>query len=128
MSFKIITRGAPRPVRADFRCPVHGVFTALVDSGTESVLCPREHERKGILLTAFGHICNQVSPWSPSLIPMRMARAQATTGKSDAPEHRDWDFTRNLEEGQDPDEWEADREAAAERRREQFVYDAVRED
>lgn len=115
MTFRIITRGAPRPVRKDFICDVHGKFTALVDSDTDETRCPAPY-------------CALWSPWSPSVIPMRMRRAQATTGKSDKPEHANWDFQANLEEGQDPDEWQADRDAAAERRREQFVVDAVRED
>jgi hypothetical protein len=140
MSWKLITRGAPRRVRKDFICPTHGKFTALVDSGTEFAPCPIPRDASPMVTAreAYARLdrgdysgvapCGLASPWSPSVIPMRMRRAQATTGKSETPEHRDWDFTRNLEEGQDPDEWQADRDAKAERDREQFVFDAVRED
>lgn len=126
MTFVVKHRGTPRPVRKDFRCPVHGVFTRLVDSETERVRCreftlmSEEDPEQG------GDFCEEWSPWSPSLIPMRMRRVEATKGKDEAPEHPDWNFQRNLEEGQDPDEYEADREAAAERRREQLVVDAAR--
>jgi hypothetical protein len=130
MAFVIKTRGAPRPVRSDFRCPVHGVFTRLVDSGTECVACPAIVQ---IPMDAFypsggSYICGQPSPWSPSVIPMRMRRVEATRGASEKPPHKDWDFTANLEEGQDPDEYQADCDARAERRREQLVMDAVRDD
>jgi hypothetical protein len=133
MTFVIKTRGAPRPISADFRCPVHGKFTALVDSGADSAPCPAVKcgcggcgETVAPGHTAFPKPCGLPSPWSPSVIPMRMRRVEATKGKDEAPEHPDWNFQRNLEEGQDPDEYEADREAAAERRRQQLVVDAVR--
>lgn len=128
MTFVVKHRGTPRPIRADFRCPVHGVFTALVDSGTETAPCPREVAHLSILPPGAwpSMTCGLASPWSPSPIPMRMRRVEATKGKDEAPEHPDWNFQRNLEEGQDPDEYEADRELAAERRRQQLVVDAAR--
>lgn len=121
MSYVVKTSGAPRPVRKDFRCPRgHGVFTEFVDSEADMACCPRVDDDD--------EICNEPSPWSPSPIPVRMRRVEATRGKNDVPEHADWDFQRNLEEGQSPEEYEADRAAEAERRREQFVYNAVKED
>jgi len=133
MTFIVKTRGAPRPVRKDFICARHGKFTALVDSDTDSAPCPRAVPIECACgypdCDAVGQEeCNEQSPWSPSVIPMRMRRVEATRGKNDAPEHADWNFTQNFEDGQDPDDWQADRDAAAERRREQFVIDAVRSD
>lgn len=121
MTFIVKTSGAPRPVRKDFRCPRgHGVFTDLVDSDAEWACCP--------LVDEDDEICNEPSPWSPSPIPMRMRRVEATKGRNEAPEHADWDFTRNLEEGQPPEEWQADRDAAAERRDDAMVMDMIRSD
>lgn len=112
MTFRIVTRGAPRPIRCDFRCPEHGTFTALaLTEANDYAMCPT---------------CDSYSPWTPSVVPMRMKRVEARKGGIERPEHPEWDFTRNLEEGQDPDEWEAEREKAAEDRRKQIVVDAVR--
>lgn len=119
VSFKIIQRGAPRPIAQEFRCPQHGVFTAIVDSGTERASCPH--------VDSTNLLCATSSPWSPSRAPvMRMRRVEATKGKSETAEHPEWNFQRNLEEGQDFDDWEADREKAAEERCKQIVIDAVR--
>ncbi len=134
MTFTIKTRGAPRPIAAEFRCPVHGVFTAIVDSGTNEARCPEPVELGCGDPECCGYnpqhagICGEMSPWSPSLVPMRMRRVEATKGRDESAEHPEWNFQRNLEDGQDRDEWEADREAAAEERRKQMVIDAVRSD
>lgn len=118
MTFIVKTRGAPRPIVSEFRCPMHGKFSKLVDSGADFACCPIRDD--------CGEICNEPSPWTPSLVPMRMRRVEATKGKDETPLHPDWNATRNLEEGQDFDDWEADREVAAEERRKQIVMDAIR--
>lgn len=125
MTYIVKTRGAPRPVRKDFRCRRHGVFTAFAGIDDDRAPCPRmEHDEDNGL----SERCGIASPWSPSVIPVRMRRVEATRGQNDAPEHANWDFQRNLEEGQDPDDYQADRDAKAERDREQFVVDSVRSD
>jgi hypothetical protein len=105
-------------VLADFRCPVHGVFELRADPDSDLVSCPH--------IDATGLLCARPSPWSPSPLRFKIAIAAARSGGIDRPEHRDWDFTRNLEEGQDPDEWQADRDAAAEERRKKLVSELAR--
>lgn len=127
MTFVVKLRGAPRPILKEFRCPVHGVFEALVDSGAEETFCTFR-ERCTVRGEDVGNVCGRTSPWSPSLIPMRVRRFEAVKGKDEKPEHPDWDFTRNLEEGQDFDDWQADRDAAAEERRKALVMEMARSD
>jgi hypothetical protein len=102
VTFKVITRGAPRPILSEFLCPLHGRFTALVDSGADEAPCPvtvgpgayDEHGR------ARNHTpCAWPSPWSPSKVPaMRMKRVEATRGNHEKAEHKGWLDTTNLEE------------------------------
>ena len=138
MRFKVITRGAPRPIAQEFLCPVHGHFTAIVDSGTDEVPCchprgftssrPLTEYEKWTATNLLGlEACGLPSPWSPSRAPaMRMRRVEAVKGRDETPEHPDWNFTRNLEEGQDFEDWQADRDAAAEERRKQLVMEMAR--
>jgi hypothetical protein len=122
MSYRVITRGVPRPIVAEFLCPHHGRFEAAVDSGAESASCP---STVGTFLEA----CGAVSPWSPSKAPpMRMRRVEATRGKSERAEHKGWCDTTNLEEGQSFDDWQADRERVHEELRQELVMDLVRSD
>jgi len=121
MTFRIIVRGSPRPVRHDFLCPVHGHFTALVDSGTDEKLCPARGND--------GNWCGVVSPWSPRSSPaMRVRRVEATRGNHEKAEHKGWLDTTNLEEGQPWEEFEAERDAVAEELRKEQVMEAIRSD
>lgn len=131
MTFKIITRGAPRPVTHDFRCPLHGHFEALVDSEIETVPCPAIDVLPMDAFNPSGRnlLCGRASPWSPTKAPpMRMRRVEATRGKNDEKQHDGWCDTSNLEEGQDFDDWQADRDAVAEELRKELVMEAVRTD
>lgn len=127
MTYVVKTSGAPRPVRKDFRCPVHGVFTARATSDDEYALCSHRVETSDGS-TPWAGMCCQRSPWSPSVIPMRMRRVEATRGVSEKPQHKGWLDTSALEEGQSPEEFEAERDAIAEDLRKDLVIEAVRSD
>lgn len=73
MTFVIKQRGAPTAKLADFRCPAHDVFEALVDPGEETAPCPE---------------CGTDSPWTPSPVAGHVAIASVTTGKRAAKPHR----------------------------------------
>lgn len=124
MTYRTITRGAPRPIISEFRCPVHGLFEAVVDSGAEEAPCPAEVNIAGKVVA-----CEWTSPWSPSKVPaMRMRRVEATRGVSEKAEHRGWLDSSNLEEGQDPEEFAADRAKVHEELRKERVMELVRTD
>lgn len=117
MTYRVIHRGAPRPILLEFRCPLHGWFDELVDSGTEEMPCP------------FQAACGAPSPWSPRKVPtISMRRVEATRGKAEAPEHKGWLDTSNLEEGQDPEEFQAERDAVHEELRKDLVTEMVKSD
>ena len=141
MTFRTITRGTPRPILSDFRCPVHGVFEARVDSGTDEQPCPALaglRTKDGQPLSDYEMFvatrvlkfdqCGLPSPWSPSPIVMRMRRVEAAKGRDETPIHPEWNFQRNLEEGATREEYQAERDAAAEERRKALVMDMVRSD
>jgi hypothetical protein len=142
MTFRIITRGTPRQIASEFRCPTHGVFTAIVDSGTDAAPCPvvvcncdacrgaavtmQDIALPG--LTVHVQRCGLASPWTPSLISFRMRRVEATRGNHERAQHKGWLDTSNLEEGQSFDDWQADREAVHEELRKDLVMQMVKED
>lgn len=99
-------------VLSDFRCAEHGVFEKVVDSDDDTAPCPR---------------CGGASAWVPVPIKWKLA-IEATRGKSDVPEHRGWLDTSHLEEGQDPEEFQADRDKVHEELRKELVMDMVRSD
>ena len=125
MTYRIITRGHPRPVAHDFRCEIHGVFVAVVDPDLDAVPCPAQ-----LPATRFGEQrCGISSPWSPQTAPpMRMRRVEATRGQHEKAEHKGWCDTSNVEEGQKIGDWRDDRDAVAEELRKEMVVEAVRSD
>lgn len=129
MTFRIIHRGAPRPIASEFLCPMHGRFEAVVDSGADCAPCPADvHVPLGDDIFAVTS-CKAPSPWSPSKAPpMRMKRVEAVRGNHEKPQHKGWLDTSNLEEGQDFGDWQADREAVHEELRKDLVMEMVRSD
>lgn len=132
MTFTIRTRGASRPILADFRCPVHGRIEVLADAGADDVPCPAVLTTDEFIgddpVRIFAGICNKPSPWTPSVIPMRMKRVEATRGNHEKAEHKGWLDTSNLEEGQDFGDWQEDREAVHEELRKELVMEMVKTD
>lgn len=138
MTYVIKHRGPTRPVPKEFCCPVHGDFTADADRDAESVPCPTMVGARIIDTLSWYYEqqgpwqerpCGVASPWTPRKVPaIRMRRVEATRGKPEAPEHRGWLDTSNLEEGQDPDEFQADRDKVHEELRKELVTEMVRSD
>jgi len=131
MTFKVIHRGAPRPVLQEFRCPAHGVFEALAGSDVEVMSCPKIDVLPMDAFNPSGvnRLCARVSPWSPTKAPpMRLRRVEATRGNHEKPDHKGWCDTQGIEDGQSFDDWEADREAVAEDLRKELVTEMVRSD
>lgn len=137
MTYVIKHRGPTRPVPKEFCCPVHGDFTADADRDAESAPCPMPLREFVVDLADSGmtrevlgpNQCRTPSPWTPRKVPaIRMRRVEATRGKPEAPEHRGWLDTSNLEEGQDPDEFQADRDKVHEELRKELVTEMVRSD
>lgn len=111
MTFRIITRGASSdPLLADFRCPVHGVFEALVERGADIAACPH--------VDPTGLLCAATSPWTPSPIVGRVKLGEVSRGKSDGAPFPHALKTEALADGQSMSEFRANRRKVwAERRR-----------
>ncbi len=146
MTFRIKLRGS-RLRTHDFRCPVHGVFEAVVDCDVDEAACPEvtcascgAEQYQGPAGVECDHHsmcesyermvpCGLSSPWSPTKAPpMRMKRVEATRGQHEKAEHKGWCNTENLEQGQSFDDWNDDRDAVAEEMRKELVMEAVRSD
>lgn len=96
-------------ILADFICPIHGRFEAMVDPDAEFAPCPAPYEPVTVGLPKF-LACGEPSPWSPSPIAVHTAFVvSATRGKSDPPPHKLATDTRALGEGQSYSEWRAQR-------------------
>jgi hypothetical protein len=124
MTYVTKHRGPSRPVPKEFCCPVHGDFTADADRDAEETLCPAEVNITGKVVA-----CGWMSPWTPRKVPaIRMRRVEAVRGVSEKAEHKGWLDSSNLEEGQDPEEFAADREKVHEELRKERVMQLARED
>lgn len=96
MSFRIVTRGASTSlVLADFRCPEHDVFEALVSRESDAAPCPT---------------CGASSPWSPSPIVGRVKLGEVQQGKFEPPPTPGALDTRALADGMPYREWKAQRD------------------
>lgn len=101
--FRIRTSGSTdRPTVAEYDCPAHGRFSLEVardESGDapSSVACPRD-------------LCGCDSTWCVSAPRVAVRRVEVERGGWQKPERKTWLDTRNLGEGQDIDDFRADRE------------------
>lgn len=101
MTWQIKIRGvADRPIAAEYQCPAHGRFGLTVDreangDAPSSALCPS---------------CGQPSPYVISAPRVGVRRVEVERGGWQKPERKTWLDTRNLGEGQDIDDFRADRE------------------
>lgn len=124
-SWKLTIRGADRgPMTAEYECPVHGRFKAVVsrdengDPPAEQP-CPAEvsAETNLVQVPAAGVApapvrvdqCGIPSPWRISAPGLRFPRSDFRRGKSDPPPHELACDTRDLGEGMPMDEWKAKR-------------------
>lgn len=103
-----------RPMLAEYECPVHGRFARQVsrDAGGDpepEVPC-RETEGEDI---GGGFVrvnrCGRTSPHVISAPLVRVRRVEVARGGYQRAERPTWTDTTNLGEGQDLDDWKADR-------------------
>lgn len=89
-----------RPIVAVYRCPVHGEFDAEVSrdatgGAPEVVQCSAT--------------CSMLASWTPTPVACRVRRVEVTRGKWEKPEQKTFLDTRKLGEGQDVEEFQAER-------------------
>lgn len=109
-------------ILCDFECPKHGVFEAVADADAESHPCPQptgvtipitaDYERDSTV-----ELCGLSSPWSPTPVMGRVKRWEVVRGGWEKPERKTFLDTRDLGEGQDPDEFRAKRSVIWEEQR-----------
>lgn len=122
MTWTLKLRGSTdRPIAAEYLCPVHGRFTRDVQRDANGdppaeLPCPdRLTVVDSCALYATprhgGSVCGLTSPYvisAPARVKVRLVEA-AVRGKSEKPEFKTWTNTDNLAEGQDLEDWRADR-------------------
>jgi hypothetical protein len=114
-------------VTADYLCPTHGHFEASVETPTpDDHPCPVEIDcdHRGD-----GHacICGTSSPWSPTQFNGKVKRVEVVRGGWQKPERKTWLDTRELGEGQDPEEFRAKRREIRDEERKKAVMEMLRE-
>lgn len=125
MSFVIKRTGASsQPVEAEYTCPEHGTFSCDVirdhnGDTPDAVGCP-------IIVGGFIE-CDQRSTWTPSRIDTRVRKVEVVRGKWEKPERPTYYNTQALGEGQDIDEWRADRAAKWDEQRKREVYEMAKD-
>jgi len=118
VTFEIKIRGASTGlVRHEYLCPAHGRLTVIVErdaSGDPPA-------------SAACSVCGEPSEYVISAPRGKVRVAEVVRGSYQKPERETWTNFENLGEGQDPDEWQADRARVWERDREQDVYQLTQE-
>lgn len=119
-----------KPVVATYTCPEHGEFDAEVErdekgEAPDEIQCPlppmRDPDARWDAET-----CGMAT-WTPTPIACRVRRIEAIKGRWEKPERQTFLDTRNLAEGQDIDDFRADRAAVWERRRQEDVMAVKKE-
>lgn len=128
MTWQIKIRGvADRPIAAEYQCPTHGRFGLTVDrdangDAPEQQRCP--HRLADLLMVGDEEFsvhaylqmpehtthCGRPSPYVISAPRVAVRRVEVERGGWQKPERKTWLDTRNLGEGQDVDDFRADRE------------------
>lgn len=126
------TRTSGRIV-AVYTCPEHGEFDADVErdangEAPDVITCGAE---RGVWADAFApsgemHYCECPATWTPSPVGCRVRRVEVTRGKYEKPERPTYLDTRKLGEGQDPEEFAAERQKIWRRKREAEVMEIKR--
>lgn len=144
MTFTIKHTRSDRPVVAEYRCPKHGLFSLEVardENGDPPVEMPCP-AREGQLVPAsqflslsvaervrasLGNACGVTAPYTVSAPRVGVRRVEAVKGKWEKPEKRTFLDTRNLGEGQDLDDFRADRERIWDEKRKQDLKELLRD-
>ena len=115
-----------RPIIAVYTCPEHGAFDAEVrrndDGGApDTTECPYPNEVDG------ESPCPLAATWTPSPVACRVRLVEVVRGKWEKPEHKTYLDTRKLGEGQDVEEFEAERDKVWEDERLKMVKELASE-
>lgn len=120
MTFTIKHKRADRPMVAEYLCPEHGKFALEVDRdgsgdppGTRP--CPRQGMELANPADDDAHFeaharCGIDAHYCVSAPRVGVRRVEAVRGGWQKPERKTWLDTRNLGEGQELDDFRADRE------------------
>lgn len=112
-TWRIVTRGAPTPtIAAEYICPVHGRF---------SVDAQRDANGDAPASVTCAAPCRELSPYAISAPRGKVKAVEVVRGGYQKPEAETWTNTENLGEGQDYDDWVADRDQVWERDRENSI-------
>lgn len=143
MTFTIKHTRSDRPMVAEYLCPVHGRFALEVQRDENGdppneMLCDYElvtreekianlarRMQQGIPGPTRG-LCDELSPFVISKTgTARVRRVEAVRGGYQKPERETWTDTTNLGEGQDLDDWIADRDKVWERDRQREIKELI---
>jgi hypothetical protein len=129
MTFTIKIRGSSdRPIAAEYMCPEHGRFTLTVDRDANGdapaeMLCPKPASNAWSPPGA-GPGCF-MSPFVISAPRVGVRRVEAVKGGWEKPARRTFLDTRDLGEGQDIDDWRANREAIRDQERRDSLKELI---
>lgn len=143
-AWKLTVRTSPGSlIAAEYECPVHGRFALDVPRGEDGdppreVVCERalslreafHHPTKGLRWASPGAPCREPSSHvisAPGIARVKKVTALVRGSDNVKPEFSTWTDTTNLAEGQDLDDWKADRAKVWERENERQAMELARE-
>lgn len=115
-----------KPIVAVYTCPEHGEFDAAVErdengEAPDVIECPCGE------LYGMPVVCAHLARWTPSPVAGRVRRVEVVRGGWERPEHKTYLDTRKLGEGQDVEEFQAEREKIWDEERHKMVKELARE-
>jgi len=136
MTYKLTLRTAPGAlIAAEYECPMHGRFAIDVPRGEDGD--PPAEVPCSVLSRGCGRPCGGCSERNPCGEPSpfvisasgiaRVRKVEAHRGGYQKAEVPTWTDTTNLGEGQDLDDWKADRAKVWERENERQAMELARE-
>lgn len=140
MTFTVKLSGSnDRPIVAEYLCPVHGRFTVEVPRDANgdppgSTPCPASVDADYAIGNSrpidrgFDLRCGQPSPYVISATRgARVRKVEVVRGGYRKAERQTWTDTTNLGEGQDLDDWVAERDKVWEAEREREAMELAKE-
>lgn len=112
------------PIVCVYTCPEHGEFDAVVERD-ENGEAPDAIECPNAMLYGMPIVCAHLATWTPSPIVGRVRRVEVVRGKWERPEHKTYLDTRDLGEGQDPEEFQAKRDKIWDEERHKMIKDEL---
>jgi len=137
MTYKLTIRTAPGAlIAAEYECPVHGRFAVDVPRGEDgdppdTAACPVGVKWYAVPEQDGGGLQGYRCPAAPFVISaparVKVRAVEAHRGGYQKAEVPTWTDTTNLGEGQDLDDWKADRAKVWERENERQAMELARE-